>query len=82
MLKIRCKSCGKELTSSSKLQVCGCPNMMTLIRDKITANDLTQVVMISSKYPNKKQSVFSKSELEFQESRKKRKIRKLDFEVK
>lgn len=82
MLKIRCKSCGKELSSSSKLQVCGCPNMMTLIGDKITANDLTQVVMLSSKYSSKKQSVFSKSELEFQESRKKRKIRKLDFEVK
>ena len=82
MLKIRCKNCGKELTSSSKLQVCGCPNMMTLIGDKITANDLTQVVMLSSKYSSKKQSVFSKSELEFQESRKKRKIRKLDFEVK
>ena len=30
----------KELTVSSKLQVCGCPNMMTLIGDKITANDL------------------------------------------
>ena len=56
--------------------------MMTLIGDKITANDLTQVVMLSSKYSSKKQSVFSKSELEFQESRKKRKIRKLDFEVK
>ena len=82
MLKIRCKNCGKELTGSSKLQVCGCPNMMTLIGDKITANDLTQVVMLSSKYSSKKQSVFSKSELEFQESRKKRKIRKLDFEVK
>ncbi len=83
MLKIRCKNCGKELTSSSKLQVCGCPNMMTLIGDKITANDLSLVVELSSsKYSGKKQSVFSKSELEFQESRKKRKIRKLDFEVK
>lgn len=83
MLKIRCKNCGKELTSSTKLQVCGCPNMMTLIEDKITANDLSQVVMLSSsKYSGKKQSVFSTTELEYQESRKKRKIKKLDFEVK
>ena len=57
--------------------------MMTLIGDKITANDLSLVVELSSaKYSSKKQSIFSKSELEFQESRKKRKIRKLDFEVK
>ncbi len=83
MLKIRCKNCGKELTSSTKLQVCGCPNMMTLIEDKITANDLSQVVMLSSsKYSSKKQSVFSRTELEYQESRKNRKIKKLDFEVK
>lgn len=83
MLKIRCKNCGKELTSSTKLQVCGCPNMMTLIEDKITANDLSQVVMLSSsKYSGKNQSVFSRTELEYQESRKNRKIKKLDFEVK
>ena len=56
--------------TSSKLQVCGCPNMMTLIGDKITANDLSQVVELSSsKYSGKKQSVFSKDDLEFQESR-------------
>ncbi len=57
--------------------------MMTLIEDKITANDLSQVVMLSSsKYSSKKQSVFSRTELEYQESRKNRKIKKLDFEVK
>jgi len=56
---------------------------MTLIEDKITANDLSQVVMLSSsKYSSKKQSVFSRTELEYQESRKNRKIKKLDFEVK
>lgn len=57
--------------------------MMTLIEDKITANDLSQVVMLSSsKYSGKNQSVFSRTELEYQESRKNRKIKKLDFEVK
>lgn len=82
MLNIRCKSCGKELTSSSKLQVCGCPNMMTLVDDKITALDLTEVVLLNKTNTQKKKSSFTPQELEFQESRNKRKVRKLNFEVK
>ena len=81
MLNIRCKSCGKELTSSSKLQVCGCPNMMTLVDDKITALDLSQVILLNKTNSKKKESTFTPQELEYQESRKKRKVRRMDFET-
>jgi hypothetical protein len=55
---------------------------MTLVKgDTITAVDLNQVVMLNSLKENKKDSLFSPSELAFQESRRARKVRKLDFEI-
>ena len=50
--------------------------------DKITAVDLSQVVLINSEENLKTTGVLSKSDLEYQENRRKRKVRKLDFEVK
>ena len=81
MLQVRCKNCGKELTSSAKLQVCGCPNMMKVENDKISAVDLTQVVMISSNKSNIKSNLLTQEDIMWQEKRKRRKIRKLDFEI-
>ena len=77
----RCKICGKQIRSSSKIQVCGCSNMMEVKDDKVTAVDLSEVILVS-KYKENEKSVLSKQDLEFQESRKKRKVRKLNFEVK
>ena len=55
---------------------------MTTIRgDKISAVDLSQVVMINSYQPKDKKGVLSQQDIEWQEQRRKRKIRKLDFEV-
>ena len=45
MLSVRCKECNVELTSSSKTQVCGCPNMMTITDDAVSAIDLKKVVI-------------------------------------
>ena len=50
--------------------------------EKITAVDLSQVVLINSEENLKTTGVLSKSDLEYQENRRKRKVRKLDFEVK
>ena len=50
--------------------------------EKITAVDLSQVVLINSEEKLKTTGVLSKSDLEYQENRRKRKVRKLDFEVK
>ena len=83
MIVVRCRQCYKELVGSSgKSQSCGCSNMMTVKGDSVTAVDLPQVVMISSENKKKKEEgVLSPHDLSFQEERRKRKVRKLDFEV-
>ena len=83
MLVVRCKDCQKEISShSSRSQSCGCPNMMTVKGDSVTAVDLSHVVMISSENKKKKdEGVLSPHDLSFQEERRKRKERKLDFEI-
>ena len=84
MLVVRCRECQKELTShETKSQSCVCPNMMTVKGDSVSALDLGQVVMISSSVKKKeKDGVLSDSDLMFQEERRKRKVRKMDFEIK
>ena len=84
MLVVRCRECQKELTShETKSQSCGCSNMMTVKGDSVTALDLSRVIMISSSIKKKKDDgVLSDSDLMFQEERRKRKVRKMDFEIK
>ena len=80
-LRVRCSSCGKELEGHpSKTYSCGCPNMTTIRGDSITAVDLSKVVMIQSSIHNKETGLTSQ-DLQWQEERRKRKIRKLDFEI-
>ena len=47
MIVVRCKECGTELTSTSKVQFCGCPNQMRVVDDKIGAINLDKVVMVA-----------------------------------
>ena len=84
MLVVRCRECQKELTShETKSQSCGCSNLMTVKGDSVTAGDLSRGVMISSDVKKKqKDGVLSDSDLMFQEERRKRKVRKMDFEIK
>jgi competence protein ComGC len=81
MLSARCKICNVELYSSSKSQCCGCENQMSIIDDKISANDLSEVVLTNSEKNLKKGGMLSNADLEYQENRRKRKVRKLDFET-
>ena len=81
MLRVRCKQCGVELTSTHKTQACGCSNQMELIESKISAVDLSQVMIVKMWGEDDKTS-FSSSDIEWQKKRSKRKIRKLDFDVK
>ncbi len=56
--------------------------MTTLIGDKLSAVDLGLVVMIDSGNMKKKnKNVLSSEDIAWQEQRRKRKVRKLDFEV-
>ena len=81
MITIRCKECKTELTSSSRLQYCGCPNQMSLLENKVGANDLDKVVMVTNDIERKIDSHFSTQELLYQEERRRRKVKRLDFEV-
>ena len=80
-IKVRCKSCGKEIRAAAGKSVCcGCSNMTTIKGDVISAVDLGQVIMLNTYSANEK-SGLSTEQIEWQEERSKRKIRKLDFEV-
>ena len=81
-IKVRCRSCGKELEGHpSKTVSCGCPNMATIRGDKISAVDLSQVVMLNSNQLKDKGGVLTQQDIEWQEQRRQRKVRKLDFEI-
>lgn len=82
MITIRCKTCGVELIAHPvRTKSCGCPNMSTVKGDTITAVDLTQVIMVNTGVENKKSNLFSNDDLAYQNARRNRKVRKLDFEV-
>ena len=78
---IRCKSCNVELTNSSKKQICGCPNMTTIFNNTISAVDLSKVVMLNSINLEGKMNFLTNEDIMWQEHRRQRKVRKLDFEV-
>jgi hypothetical protein len=80
MITVRCRDCNKELTSTNKTQTCGCSNMMTVKGDSVSAIDLSRVIMVNSTQKEQK-NVLSSSDLAYQEARRQRKVRKLDFEI-
>ena len=56
--------------------------MTSIVGDKITAVDLSQVVIVKMRVDEKSnQTSLSNSDIEWQESRRQRKVRKLDFEI-
>jgi hypothetical protein len=54
---------------------------MSVVDNKVAANDLDKVVMVSNNVERKIDSHFSREELLYQEERRRRKVRRLDFEV-
>ena len=82
MLTIRCKDCNREIVGHvSQSKCCGCPNMATIKGDKISALDLSRIVMLNSLKENSKTNVLSAQDIAWQEERRQRKVRKLDFEI-
>ena len=84
MLVVRCRDCSKEVSShGNQTQSCGCPNMTTVKGDSVTAVDLSRVVMLQStqNQRSKNTNVLSPQDLNWQAERRKRKVRKLDFEI-
>ena len=80
-LRVQCRGCGKELQGNSgKTHSCGCSNMMTVRGDTVSAVDMSDVIMLS--FTKKRENVeLSQQDLDWQEARRKRKVRKMDFEV-
>ena len=77
MIKVRCRECNTEVTEGRS---CGCPNMVMVKGDIVTAIDLNRTIMVSSNNDNTEEGLTSQ-DLQWQEQRRKRKIRKLDFEI-
>ena len=81
MFIVRCQQCNKEIKGHpSKSQSCGCANMMTVTGDSVTAIDLNRVIMVRSNQ-EKESNGLTSQDLAWQEERRKRKVRKLNFEV-
>ena len=80
MITVRCKQCNTEVKSDSHPKSCGCPNMLTVTEDTFTAVDLTSVIVVRSNQ-SKENDGLTSQDLAWQEQRRKRKVRKLDFEV-
>jgi len=82
MISIRCKDCNKELIGHpSKTVTCGCSNMATIRGDRISALDLSRVVMLNSLKEEQKTNVLTSQDIAWQEQRRQRKVKRLDFEV-
>ena len=77
MIKVRCRECNTEVTEGRS---CGCPNMVMVKGDTVTAIDLNRTIMVSSNNDNTDMG-FTSQDLQWQEQRRKRKVRKLDFEI-
>ena len=80
MIVVRCKQCNTEVKSNSQSKSCGCPNMLTVTGDTFTAVDLTSVIVVRSNQDKQKDGLTSQ-DLAWQEERRKRKVRKLDFDI-
>ena len=80
MIVVRCKQCNTEVKSNSQTKSCGCPNMLTVTGDTFSAVDLTSIIVVRSNQEKEKDGLTSQ-DLAWQEQRRKRKIRRMDFEV-
>ena len=81
-IRVRCRSCNKEVEGvSGKSVCCGCSNLPTVHNDRISARDMSKVIMLGNYSSPKSKSLFTGDELEWQEKRNQRRVRKLDFEV-
>ena len=81
-IKVRCRSCGKEVEGAAGRAVsCGCPNRVTVVGDVISATDMDKVVMLNSYTSKKEKEGLTDQDLQWQEQRRRRKVKRLDFEI-
>ena len=81
MLEIRCKNCGMVLVSHpTRIKTCSCPNSTSIRGTNISGNNLNLVEIIPPTHKSVTSNVLSNEDLQYQEQRRKRKIRRIDFE--
>ena len=81
-LRVQWRACGKELQGNSgKTHSCGCPNMMTVRGDTVSAVNMSDVIMLNSNKPKRVNEGLTQQDIEWQEARRKRKVKRLAFEV-
>ena len=78
---VRCNACGKDLQSDgNRIISCGCSNMTSVHDDVVSANDMSQVIILQNNTKFKNESLFTSQELEYQEARRRRGVRKMIFD--
>ena len=77
MIVVRCRDCNTEVVDGKS---CRCPNMVTVKGDVVSAVDLTRTIVVRSNKVEEK-TALTAEDLAYQEKRRKRKVRKLNFEV-
>ena len=77
MIVVRCRDCNTEVVDGKSS---GCPNMFTFKGDVVSAVDLTRTIVVRSNKVEEK-TALTAEDLAYQEKRRKRKVRKLNFEV-
>jgi len=81
-LRVQCRVCGKELQGNSgKTYSCGCSNMMTVRGDTVSAVNMSDVIMLNFNKSKRVNEGLTQQDIEWQEQRRKRKVRKMDFEI-
>lgn len=83
MLKVRCKNCNTILESHPiQTRCCGCDNFTTLRGENISGLDLTRIELISNVHSESNPAtLLTKEDIAYHESRRNRKIRKMEFEI-
>ena len=81
MITVQCTVCGVELHGhETKTKCCGCPNMTTVCGETVSAVDMSKVIMLTNVNKTKKTGVLTDDDLKYQEARRQRIVRKINFE--
>jgi len=79
-IRVRCRSCGKEVSAQTgKTASCGCPNMVTVSGDTISANDMSKVIMLSPRREEQVRKTLFKRRLRVSRIEEKKKNKKIRF---
>ena len=78
MLRVQCLVCNTIITSTGKPQCCGCENQMVVDDTSFTAKSLANIKVLNTNVTES--GHLTEDQLEWQQKRRKRKIRKLTYE--